>query len=214
MTIKGIIFDMDGLMFDTERIYYKAWQEAASAYGYEINWEIYNQIIARNNAYIGKVLKTLLGEDLPYDAIVEKKRLLSDAQIAQEGLKSKEGLLVLLDALEAKGIKKAVATSSMREKALRYLEIAGITHRFDTIICGDEVEESKPNPEIFLKAAAALGITPEESMVLEDSRFGIQAAERAGMTSVFVPDLVACDEEIEQRATYVVHSLKEVLTLL
>lgn len=84
-----VIFDMDGLMFDTERIYYKAWQEAAAAYGYTITWEIYAQIVARNSRYIEKVLKQILGEDLPYDAICTKKRALSDEMIAEEGIKRK-----------------------------------------------------------------------------------------------------------------------------
>ena len=209
-----IIFDMDGLMFDTERIYYKAWQESAAAYGYTISWEIYKQIVARNNRYIEKVLKSILGEVLPYEAICEKKRAISDQIIEEEGLSKKEGLMELLDYLDDKGIKKAVATSSMREKAMRYLELGGIKERFDWIICGNEVEESKPNPEIFLKVAYQLGIAPEACIVLEDSRLGIQAAKAAGMTGIFVPDLVAADEEILSNASQEVASLKEVIALL
>lgn len=209
-----VIFDMDGLMFDTERIYYKAWQEAAVAYGYTITWEIYAQIVARNSRYIEKVLKQILGEDLPYDAICTKKRALSDEMIAEEGIKKKEGLVELLDYLEEKGIKKAVATSSMREKALRYLALGGIKERFDFIICGSDIEESKPNPEIFLKAAEQIGVKAEMCMVLEDSRLGIQAAKAAQMMSVFIPDLVAADEEILSQATTSVTSLKDVIHLL
>ncbi|MBE6023054.1 MAG: HAD family phosphatase [Cellulosilyticum sp.] len=211
---KLVIFDMDGLMFDTERVYYKAWQEAAKAYGYNITWEVYTQIVARNSRYIEKVLKQIFGEDLPYDAICTKKRQLSDAIIAKEGLKKKEGLIELLDYLDQKGIKKVVATSSMRDKALNYLRLSGLEKRFDWVICGNEVEESKPNPEIFLKAAAKLQIEPEDSMVLEDSRLGLQAAVSANMTSVLVPDLVAADEEMTRNASYIVASLKQVIDLL
>lgn len=211
---KLVIFDMDGLMFDTERIYYKAWQEAAKAYGYEITWEIYTQIVARNSRYIEKVLKELLGEALPYDDICAMKRRLADETIATEGIQKKEGLLELLDYLDEKRIKKVVATSSMREKTLSYLTLAGVKGRFDWIICGSDIEESKPNPEIFLKAAAHLGIDPKDCMVLEDSRLGLQAATRAKMTSVCVPDLVRPDEEMLENATYVVASLKQVIPLL
>lgn len=211
---KLLIFDMDGLMFDTERIYYKAWQEAARAYGYEIDWNIYTQLVARNSRYIEKVLKQILGEALPYDAICTKKREICDAIIEKEGIQRKEGLLELLDYLEAKNIQKVVATSSMREKALRYLELGGVKERFDWIICGSDVEESKPNPEIFLKAATHMGKAPEECMVLEDSRLGIQAAAAAGMTGVFIPDLVKADEEILGNASYEVASLREVISLL
>lgn len=209
-----VIFDMDGLMFDTERIYYKAWQESAATYGYSISWEIYVQIVARNSRYIEKVLKEILGEALPYDVICEGKRAIADQIIAEEGIIKKEGLVELLDYLDKKGIKKAVATSSMREKALRYLESGGIKERFDWIICGSDVEESKPNPEIFLKVAHHFGIAPEACMVLEDSRLGIQAAKAAGMMGVFIPDLVQADEEILANASKEVASLRDVITLL
>ena len=142
------------------------------------------------------------------------KRELSDAIIAKEGIQKKEGLVELLDYLEAQGIKKVVATSSMRQKALHYLTLAGVVDRFDWIICGSDVEESKPNPEIFLKAAQHLGITPEESMVLEDSRLGLQAARAAQMTSVLVPDLVEADEEMQSNASYILPSLVQVIDLL
>lgn len=214
MKKKLVIFDMDGLMFDTERIYYKAWQEAAKTCGYEITWEIYTQIIGRNNRYIEKVLKQLLGEDLPYGAISEKKREIADTIIEAEGIIKKEGLVELLDYLDEKGIKKVVATSSMREKAIRYLALGDIKERFDWIICGCDVEESKPNPEIFQKAASHLGISSEESMVLEDSKLGLQAAYAAGMTSVLVPDLVKPDEDMKKHASYIVASLKQVIELL
>lgn len=214
MKKKLVIFDMDGLMFDTERIYYKAWQEAAKAYNYEITWDIYTQIVARNSRYIEKVLKQILGSELPYDAISAKKREISDAIVAKEGIQRKEGLMELLDYLDEQGIKKVVATSSMREKALHYLTLGEVKERFDWIICGNDVEESKPNPEIFLKAAAHLGIEPKDSMVLEDSRLGLQAAKAAKMTGVLVPDLVAADEEMKSNASYIVSSLKQVITLL
>ena len=97
MKKKLVIFDMDGLMFDTERIYYKAWQEAAKAYGYELGWEIYTQIVARNSRYIEKVLKEILGADFPYEAVCNKKREISDAVIELEGIQHKEGLLELED---------------------------------------------------------------------------------------------------------------------
>lgn len=214
MKKKLVIFDMDGLMFDTERIYYKAWQEAAKAYGYELGWEIYTQIVARNSRYIEKVLKEILGADFPYEAVCNKKREISDAVIELEGIQHKEGLLELLDDLDQKGIKKVVATSSMREKAIHYLTLGGIKERFDWVICGCDVEESKPNPEIFLKAAAYMKIDPMDCMVLEDSRLGIQAAKAAKMTGILVPDLVQPDAQMAADASYIVSSLKEVIPLL
>ncbi len=212
--IELIIFDMDGLMFDTERIYYKAWQEAAKAHGYEITWEIYKQIVARNSRYIEKTLREILGTALPYKEIEAQKRQRSNQIIAEEGIQLKKGLLKLLSTLEAKGIKKAVATSSQREKTLSYLRLAGIEDRFDDIICGDEVLESKPNPEIFVKVAKRLGCAVENTLVLEDSRLGIEAGKKGGMITVLIPDLVAPDEEMKNNADYIFQSLEEVVNLL
>lgn len=209
-----VIFDMDGLMFDTERIYYKAWQEGARVHGYELTWDVYVQLVARNSRYIEKVLKKIYGEDFPYERVAEEKRRLADESIEKEGLIVKEGLYELLDALDEVGIKKAVATSSVREKALRYLERAKVKERFDYIICGSDVVESKPNPEIFLKAAEKLGALPEHCMVLEDSRLGLRAAKAGGMWPVLVPDLVEPDEEMRENAYKVVTSLNEVISLL
>ncbi len=209
-----VIFDMDGLMFDTERIYYRTWQEAAACYGYKLTWEIYVQIVARNSRYIEKVLKGIFGETFPYEEVMTKKRTLSDETILKEGIQKKPGLVTLLDFLEEQGISKAVATSSAREKALRYLKLAKVEDRFDSIICGSDVVESKPNPEIFLRSAKVLKKKSEACMVLEDSRLGIEAAKRAGMYGVFIPDLVEADDEIRQNASNILTSLAEVITLI
>lgn len=209
-----VIFDMDGLMFDTERVYYKGWTEATKKQGYEMTWELYTKIVARNSRYIEKVLKEHLGETLPYEAIYDEKSAICDAIIAKEGLIKKEGLIELLDFLEEKQIKKVVATSSQREKTLRYLDLAGLSNRFDGLICGSELKESKPNPEIFLKAAQLGGESPENCLVLEDSRLGLRAAKAAGMKCALIPDLVQPDEEMKENATYILNSLKEVIPII
>ena len=214
MKIQLVIFDMDGLIFDTERIYYKAWQEAAKAYGYEITWEIYRQIVARNSRYIEIVLKQILGQELPYKAIEDKKREIANQIVLEEGLVMKPGLIDLLQVLDEKGIKKAVATSSQREKALNYLNMCDLVDRFDTIICGDEVTESKPNPEIFLRAAEKLGACPENTLVLEDSKLGLEAGKKGKMITVLIPDLVSPDLEMQQNADYILKSLNKVIALL
>lgn len=214
MAVKGIIFDMDGLMLDTEKIYYKGWQVGAQAYGYPMTWEIYTQIVARNSHYIAKVLRSIWGEEAPVEAMIQKKRQYADDYVKQHGIETKPGLELLLETLEARKIKKAVATSSMEEKTKRYLEVAGIGERFDFLICGSQVKEAKPNPEIFLRAAEGLGLKADEVLVLEDSRLGIEAAQRAQMRSVFIPDLVPLDASIKAQATWVCQQLDEVIALL
>ena len=209
-----VIFDMDGLMFDTERIYYKAFQMAGEEYGVKITWDLYKSIIARNTNYIVKVLKECLGEEVPVFELNERKRAISLEIIEQEGIKAKPGLYELLDELKKQNIKKAVATSSARKKTMKFLEEACLTECFDAIVCGDEFEESKPNPEIFLHAAKKTGCTPEASWVLEDSKLGLTAAKRGGMRAIFVPDLVKDDEEMYQLADVVAESLKDIIKLV
>lgn len=209
-----VIFDMDGLMFDTERIYYKGWTDAIREHHYEMTWELYTKIVARNSRYIEKVLKQNLGDAFPYESVYKRKSDICDEMVLKEGLIKKEGLIDLLDYLEKHQIQKVVATSSMREKTLRYLELAGLSTRFDGIICGSDLEESKPNPEIFLKAAQLVGAMPSECLVLEDSRLGLQAAKAAHMKCALIPDLVQPDEEMKENATYILNSLKEVIPIL
>lgn len=209
-----VIFDMDGLMFDTERIYYKAWEEVIASYGHEFSWDIYIQLVARNSSTIGRILRGIYGEDFPYEEASQKKRNRADALLKEEGMTKKKGLMALLDFLEEEGIPKAVATSSTREKALAYLTLGGVKERFDYIVCGSDVVESKPNPEIFQVAAKALGKAPHTCMVLEDSRMGIKAAKAAGMYGIFIPDLVAVDEEIIKEASCVKADLYEVIEVI
>ena len=206
-----VIFDMDGLMFDTERIYYQAWKAAMTFYGYGFSWEVYIQLVARNSHTIGLILKKIYGESFPYEAVRDKKREISDEIIAEQGMPKKPGLMELLDFLEEEGIKKAVATSSTREKALNYLELGGVKIRFDHIVCGSDVRESKPHPEIFEIAARYLHISPQQCIVLEDSKMGIKAAKAAGMYSIFIPDLVEMDEEIQKDASTTLENLYEVI---
>lgn len=209
-----VIFDMDGLMFDTERVYYEAWEQAAKFYGYEFNWDIYIQLVARNSRTIGMILRKIYGEDFPYEEASQKKRELADQILEKQGITKKAGLMELLDFLEAEGISKAVATSSTREKALAYLSLGGVKERFDHIVCGSDVVESKPNPEIFQVAAQALQKIPEKCMVLEDSKMGIKAAKAAGMYGVLIPDLVKADDEMREDASFIVSSLHEVINLI
>ena len=202
---------MDGLMFDTERIYYQAWEEAMTLYGYDFGWEVYIQLVARNSHTIGLTLKKIYGENFPYEAVRDKKREIADEIIAEQGMPKKAGLMELLDFLEEEGIKKAVATSSTREKALNYLELGGVRMRFDHIVCGSDVRESKPHPEIFEIAAKYLRVSPQQCIVLEDSKMGIKAAKAAGMYGIFIPDLVEMDEEIQKDASTTLKNLYEVI---
>lgn len=187
--IQGVLFDMDGLMFDTERIGYEGWKYA----GKQLKIEITDSLIASFRGTGTKEKRRLFGaatgriED--YEEAFSIRAAYADQWIEENGLPIKAGLKKLLAHLRMEGIKTALATSSPREKAMTYLKMAGVEDYFDASVCGTEVQSAKPAPDIFLAAAEALALSPEKCLVLEDSLNGLQAAKAAGCKAVVIPDL-------------------------
>ncbi len=211
MRPKLIIFDMDGLMFDTERIYFRAWSKIMAKYQYNFDFEVYKKLMARNSAAMEIILKDIYGHSFPFEKINAERRQEGEDIINIEGIPHKKGLIDLLDYLDQNNIEKVVATSSVREKALRYLDKGGVLNRFTSIVCGSDIKESKPNPEIFEKAAQIFNIDKSQCIVLEDSPNGVRAAFAAGMRCIFVPDLVQSDDEIESKITIEINDLNQVM---
>ncbi|MDR3589070.1 MAG: HAD family phosphatase [Negativicutes bacterium] len=203
-----IIFDMDGLMFDTERIAFACWKEAAYKNGYEIDEKIFAEVIGVNLAREKEIYLTHFGLQFPFEKIESERFNLAEKFLAANGVPIKRGLYELLDYLDTLDIKKAVATSTSKDRAVSLLKKAGIDRRFDYVLCGDEVEKSKPHPDIFLKVAAKLGCAPKRCLVLEDSEAGVIAAYRAGMPSIMIPDRKEPGENVK------VLALKQMLSLL
>lgn len=193
--LKLIIFDMDGLMFDTEKISYKAWREAALLYNFTIDAELFKKTIGTNLARTHQIYYDHFGCDFPFDAIKEERVRLSNDWIEAEGVPVKEGLYELLEYLKTTSYKLAVATSTSRTRAVKLLKLAGVYNCFDYVLCGDEVTHSKPDPEIFLKTAHQLQCKPDQCLVLEDSILGITAARHAGMYTIMVPDVIMPRED-------------------
>ena len=154
------------------------------------------------------------GDDFPYDAFMRRKAELTDAWIGKNGVPVKPGLMELLRFLKRDGCRTAVATSTSRKHAADYLERTGAAPYFDRAVYGDMVEKSKPDPEIYLKAAAMLGAAPEDCMALEDSPNGIRSAHAAGMRTVMVPDLFEPDAELQRMISACVPTLSDVIGLL
>jgi HAD superfamily hydrolase (TIGR01509 family) len=211
--VKLVIFDMDGLMFDTERVALNAWLKAGQVCGYDITEEMILEFAGRNKVDIGLILKKYFGEDFPYEKVRNERFADSDKLMLEKGVPIKEGLFELLECLEGLGIKKVVATSTARDRAEWLLSTAGVLKRFDTIICGDEITKGKPEPEIFLKACEKMNVDPKDAVVLEDSEPGLLAASRGKIKCILVPDLVQHPEEIEKLACAKVKSLLEVREL-
>ena len=193
--LKGAIFDMDGLMIDTEKLYLKFWILAAKDFGYDMTPEHVYSMRSMARKFSIPLLKGLFGEDCPTEEIRAHRTELMGEYIKEHGLEIKKGLFTLLDYLRGKGIKMAVATATPRERTLSYLENIGARDYFSAVVCGDMVETGKPAPDIYLTAAEGLGLPPKECAAFEDSPNGIKAAYAAGCHAIMIPDMTPPDEE-------------------
>lgn len=212
--IRGVLFDMDGLMFDTERIGHQGWKHA----GRMLDIEVPDAVIEAGRGMSvpdSRVMyRERLGQELDYDALRTLRVAYAEDIIAREGLPVKPGLRQLLEHLRAVGIPAALATATARETALRYLTMAGVDGFFTAAVCGDEVAHAKPAPDIFLAAAGALGVPASECLVLEDSPNGLRAAKAAGCKAVVVPDITPIPPESEGLWAASAVTLADVIPLL
>ena len=195
--INTVIFDMDGVIFDTERLAHRCWLEVARQNGIKDMDKIYPSIIGCNRSRAAETLLNYYGKNFPMeDFLQEHTRRTFNRYIDTYGVPIKAGVTELLMFLKTNGYMTALASSSDRAIVEKELKSADIYKYFDKIVCGDEVTHSKPDPEIFLKAVSALKSQKRESMVIEDSYNGLQAAVSAGVTAVMVPDMLPPTEEL------------------
>lgn len=208
--INGVIFDQDGLLFDTERISIKAWNLAGNELGFHLEESFLCTIRGANANDAARRFKERFGDEYDFLKLRGRKQEIFVKMLREMEMPVKPGVKELLTYLREKGYKIAMATASAREYSMDNLRLAGIDEFFDHVITGDMVKEAKPNPEIFLKAAEALGEKPENCLVLEDSLNGVEAGIKGGFVTVMVPDLTQPDEELRQRVDRVCGSLLEV----
>ncbi len=193
--IKGIIFDMDGLMLDTEKLLMKFWIESANSFGFDMKKEHVLSIRSLAGKYASPKLQNIFGKEFDYVAVRQRRIELMNSFIEQNGIEKKAGLDELLEYLKANGYKIAVATATDKDRAYKYLTDVGVWHYFDKFVCNAMVKNGKPEPDIYLKACEELELNPSECIALEDSPNGIMSAYRAGCKPVMVPDLSQPDEE-------------------
>ena len=211
--VKGVIFDMDGLMFDTERIWATLWEPALATLGLPYKEGL--DVAARGSAgdSMRAVLRSFYGPDCDPDAIMEA--LHAQAETAfQAPPPKKPGLDELLDWLDEQRIPMVVASSCRKASILHHLDGWQLTGRFKAIISGQQVTASKPDPQIFLLAAQALGTAPAETLVLEDSYNGVRAGAAGGFVTVMVPDLAPATDEMRRLYTAECRDLHEVRKML
>ena len=212
--IKAVIFDMDGIIFDSEQCVINCWREVAERHGFPDIEEVCLKCIGTNDALTKKIVMDHYGEDFPYEAYREEMSALYHKRYDHGKLPQKTGVRELLAALKEEGLPCAVASSTREAVVTMQLQEAGLYPFFTTVIGGDKVEHSKPHPEIFIKAAEALNTAPQECLVIEDSLMGIRAASAGGMIPVMVPDLVMPDVETEAKVYTVAEDLHQVRKLL
>ncbi len=194
--IKGAVFDMDGLMIDTEKLYLLYWKKAAADFGYDMKDEHVYAIRSLARKYSIPMLKSFFGEDFPTEEVRARRTELINAHIEKNGIDLKKGLFELLNWLKDHGVKLAVATATPRERATLYLRKINALDLFDTVVCGDMIANGKPDPDIYLTAARELDLPPEQCAAFEDSPNGIKAAHAAGCHAIMIPDMTPPDDEI------------------
>lgn len=210
MILELVIFDMDGLMFDTEPLGAVCFARATKQFGYIIEEEFRYKLIGINANDHYALMKSKFGQDCPAKEIHELSKKLRSDYLYKHGIVIKPGLFELITYLKNKGIKIAVASSSAYSKINEYLALAGLKNIFDLIVGGDDLEHGKPDPEIFLKVLKYFKIAADHALVLEDSTNGILAANAANIPVVCVPDYLPNCKEVLARTSAVLPSLVEV----
>ncbi|MGN0794406.1 MAG: HAD family hydrolase [Aristaeellaceae bacterium] len=196
--MKAFIFDMDGLMFDTERVFMGAWDAVGERMGLGKAGYMVMKTLGMNTEASNQVWRSEFGDDVDTEALWAYSREYMTDYYSKHPVPVKQGLHELLDYLQRKGYLLAVASSTSREKVEANLVRTGVRSYFDVVISGDMVENSKPAPDIYLRAAEELGVKPGCCCALEDSRNGLLSAHKAGMPVIMVPDLWEPDDEVKQ----------------
>ena len=211
MQIKGAIFDMDGLLLDSEAQSIYSWPEAGREMGYEITRQMIRDITGTNHVNCRRIMTEYLGQDLDFERLYNLAVDLNYQRMVKLNMPLRPYAREILQDLKEAGFKLALGTSTNRDRAIEEMKIAGLYEFFDVFCFGNEVEQGKPAPDIFLLAAQRLGMEPGECAVLEDSPNGVLAGLAAGMESIWIPDQITEEDrpDTAEAATYVFPTLKE-----
>ena len=212
--IKAIIFDMDGLMIDSERVTFECYQERLKDMNLTMDEKFYKTLLGKPIKGIYQRFYDVYGNDFPIENVIQDVHQLMAERFETEGVPVKKGLVELLHYLKDNNYKTIVATSSNRDRVDKILSQAKITEFFDDSICGDEVTKGKPNPEVFLKSCQKLGVNVDEAIVLEDSEAGIQASYDANIKVICIPDMKYPEKQYEEKTFKILKDLTEVTVYL
>lgn len=205
-----VIFDMDGIIFDTEQLVLRNWRMVAEKWGLEGIDEVFFECVGTNTAATVQTMKKHFGDDFPVDRFRQESSAKFHETVKKDGMPVKPGVRELLAYLKENHYKIGLASSTRRMIVEEELQMAGLFSYFEVVMGGDMIKNSKPDPEIFLVCCERLHSQPEETIVIEDSYNGIRAAARAGMTPYMVPDLLPPTEEMRRLCSRIFNGLKEV----
>ncbi len=212
--IKTVIFDMDGIIFDSESAYIDCCKDIAESWGISFRHDVALKCLGTTNEKTKELIREAYGEAFDVAAFWDASFKLFMERYDKGRLPMKEGVKEILQYLKDNGIGIALASSTEEWAVRQELSDALIIDYFDEIVCGNMVERSKPHPDIFLKAAELMKTEPADCMVIEDSFNGIRAAHAAGMHPVMVPDILQPDDEIRDLSDTVERSLSDVVALM
>ncbi|MDY0407248.1 HAD family phosphatase [Virgibacillus sp. 179-BFC.A HS] len=209
-----VIFDMDGLLFDTETSYYEAMRGAMTTFGFDFPFETYKSMIGIGDNETNQLLQKICGPDFSMAPLWEENYRQFQKLLDEKGLVIKPGAIELLHALDEAGIAKCIASSNNKAAIENYLEVSGLGDRFDFYVSGDDVKRAKPDPDIFQIACRKANATADRALVLEDSLNGLRAANAAGIKCIIVPDMLEPNEEMKENAYAIVDNLEEVIPMV
>ena len=212
--IKGVIFDMDGLMIDTEKYYNYYMCKAANELGFPMKKEHALLLRSLDNRFSGTLMQEYLGKDYDHQKVRELYHVYIEDYFAENDIEVKPGLFEILNYLKGKNCKICVATATRKSRALSFLKRIGAEPYVAYICSGYDLENSKPAPDIYLYTADQMGLLPEECVALEDSPNGVRAAYAAGCKTIMVPDLTQPEEEIQKMIYAKADTLHEVIGIL
>lgn len=213
-SLKAVIFDLDGTLIDTERIYRITWPKACADLGYTMTDEQYLQLRSLGRPFVMEQVRTWFGDDFPYERARAIRKTYFDAYVKEHGIGRKAGAVELLEYLKEKEIVTAVATASDLERANAYLKETGLIGYFSQIISARNVPKGKPAPDVYRMACSVLGFSPEECIAVEDAPNGIRSAFLAGCKVIMVPDQSKPDEQLTSMLSACVDDLSMIREIL
>ena len=208
------IFDMDGTLLDTEKLYLRFWVEAANRMGYPMREEHALAIRATAASVAEPLLKKLVCPDFDYHGVRALRREIMEVYVDEHGVDPKPGMLQLLAALKEKELRIGLATATPEPRARKYLRMVGAEQYFDAVTCVDMVKNGKPAPDVYLLACERTGVLPAHALAVEDAPSGVRSAHAAGMRTILIPDRDQPDEEIRALCHAVLPDLPAVLSLI